>query len=206
MFRLLKTLCTLVGFCVLLLGGAYLIRDSLSRKLIEWSAYQLTSFPLFITENKIPAQLPIKIICSNLLLKNPIDFPLPQAALLSQIELQLAQKPWTKSQLQIANLSINIDELVLVKTTSAGDNFNRLTQTSKNSSYLFDWIKIQQFQFSLNQILYYDYTKATAPSPSTYRFEGTCHRYDKPVTLKQVPALILDYVTQQIPAAGGNTL
>lgn len=204
MFRLLRTLCTLIGLCVLLLITLYFVRDSASRKLVEWTTYQLTSFPLFVSENEIPAQLPLKLNCRNLLLKNPIDFPHPQAALLSRMEVQFADKPWNQSQLQIAHLSLMIDELILVKTANAGNNFSRLSQTSQKTSAWFDSVRIQQLQFSINQILYYDYTQTSSPLPFTYQLESQLHNHNEPVTLKQVPALIIQYATQQISSPPGE--
>ena len=204
MFRLLRTLCTLIGFFVLLLVGAYFVRDALSKKLIEWSVYQLTSFPLFISENQIPAQLPVNLICRNLLLKNPVDFPHPQTALISRMELRLAEKPWNQSQIQITSLSLIIDELVLVKTSNAGNNFNRLIQTSRNSSPLFDLLQIQHFELSLTQLLYYDYTKTSAPLPVTYHLNPQLHQFNKPITFRQIPTLILDYINQQISPPIGD--
>lgn len=205
MFRLLRTLCTLIGFIVLLLIGAYFVREALSKKLMEWGVYHLTSFPFFVSESKIPNQLPVGLTCRNLLLKNPVDFPHPQAALISQMELRLAEKPWNQSQIQVAFLSLKIDELILVKTSNAGNNFSRLIQTSRNSSPLFDLIQIQHFELSLDQVIYYDYTKTSAPLPVTYHLKTEPFRFDQSTTLRQISTLILDSVNQQIALPLGDS-
>lgn len=196
MFRLFRSLCNIIGFLVLLLFGLYFFRESLSKHLLEWSIQHFTSFSLQIDQVKIPTQLPIQLTAQKLFLTNPIDFPRPEAATLSQLNLVTAEKIWEQNQLQIAKISITLDELIIIKTPSAGINIIRLTALP-SSSFAKSFIDIQTFEFFLPKIIYYDYTQSSNPQPITYTLDDQPHYFYHLHHFSEIPSHIARYALEK---------
>ncbi|MEZ5404952.1 MAG: hypothetical protein R3F23_01895 [Verrucomicrobiia bacterium] len=196
MFRLFRSLCNVIGFLVLLLFGLYFFRESLGKYLLEWSIRHFTSFALQIDQVKMPAQLPIQLTAQKLFLTNPIDFPRPEAATISQLDLVTAEKVWEQNQLQIAKISITLEELVITKTPSSGINVTRLA-TLPSSSFSKSFIDIQTVEFFLPKIIYYDYSQSSNPQPVTYPLDDQPHYFYHLHHFSEIPAQIARYALEK---------
>ncbi|MBX7156996.1 MAG: hypothetical protein K1X66_01225 [Verrucomicrobiae bacterium] len=163
---------------------------------MEWSIQHFTSFSLQIDQVKIPTQLPIQLTAQKLFLTNPIDFPRPEAATLSQLNLVTAEKIWEQNQLQIAKISITLDELIIIKTPSAGINIIRLTALP-SSSFAKSFIDIQTFEFFLPKIIYYDYTQSSNPQPITYTLDDQPHYFYHLHHFSEIPSHIARYALEK---------
>lgn len=195
MFRLFRSLCNLIGFLVILLVGLYFFRESLAKYLLEWSLNHYTPFALNVDRVTIPPQLPLQLKAQNLFLKNPIDFPRTEAATLPQFELTMQEKVWDQNQVQIEKMTLTIDELIIIKTSSAGINFTRFTSpTTSPKSFL----HIQTVEVFLRQILYYDYTQSTNPQPITYPLDGQPYYFYDLHHFQQIPSHIAKHALQRI--------
>ncbi len=203
MFGLIRSLCTLIGFIVLVSAGLYLSRDAAGKMALLKGIESSTGFPAEVGAVKVSGSLPLTFKATELVLKNPPGFREREAIEVRLVEVLCDQPFWSNDKIRFAKVALDIPKIVAVRSSGGEMNLALLKGAQKTGSpekannespFI-----IRELDLSLGRVLYYDFMQSDDPRPMSFDL-GIRNEIIKNVSSpQQLQQLILFKILRKTP-------